>query len=273
MAKQTAKQSREDMLRKKKERERARRQKVKNNPDEYEKQRQKEKERYRKRKSEGKIKLIGDLSDRDKRKKRKTWVHHNRTYREKRRKLTDIENEALCNTPTPSLIDINEDQIAENVLPQTEINLRRKISRLKMRAHREKLRQKQEIERLKNENRRLRSKALKEKIAAQYRSPNDKTTTEECPLPDLTPNTKINVTLENAGVVVPNSIKKELLFGECVKQQLHANFKSMEGHRSKQVFAQAVGGSILKKYGVTCKLNMSQYLSTSLSGRKKRGLM
>lgn len=195
------------------------------------------------------------------------------SYREKRRMLTDIENEALCYTPTPSLIDINEDQFAENVLPQTEINLRRKISRLKMRAHREKLRQKQEIERLKTENRRLRSRALKEKIAAQYRSPNDKTTTEECPLPDLTPNIKINVTLENAGVVVPNSIKKELLFGECVKQQLHANFKSMEGHRSKQVFAQAVGGSILKKYGVTCKLNMSQYLSRSLSGRKKRGLI
>lgn len=76
MVKQTAKQPRKDMLRKKKERERARRQKVKNNADEYENQKQKEKERYRKRKSEGKIKLIGDLSDRDKRKKRKTWVHH-----------------------------------------------------------------------------------------------------------------------------------------------------------------------------------------------------
>ncbi|XP_050513116.1 uncharacterized protein LOC126888787 [Diabrotica virgifera virgifera] len=139
-----------------------------------------------------------------------------------------------------------------------------------MRAHRERLRQKQEIESLKNENRKLRSRALKEKIAAQYRSPNDKTNTEECPLPDLTPNTKINVTLEKAGVVVPNSIKKKLVFGECLKQHLNANFKSIKGHRSKQVFSEVVGGGILKKYGVTCKLNMSQYLSTSLPSRKKK---
>ncbi|KAK5649064.1 hypothetical protein RI129_003956 [Pyrocoelia pectoralis] len=160
--------------------------------------------------------------------------------------------------------------MAENVFGQNEINLQRKIIQLKVRAHRESLRQKKAIEALKRENRRLRSKMVAEKIAAQYRSPNDKTTTEECALPDLTPNTKINNILENAGVVLPDTLRKELVFGECVKQQLNQNFKSFKDHRSKQIFAELVGAKALKKYGVTRKLAMSKYLSTSLSHVKRK---
>lgn len=63
---------------------------IRNDPEKYEECKRKERERYEKRKHEGKIKGIKDLTDRDKRKKRKTWRECSRKYREKLRMVENI---------------------------------------------------------------------------------------------------------------------------------------------------------------------------------------
>ncbi|CAH1106564.1 unnamed protein product [Psylliodes chrysocephalus] len=165
----------------------------------------------------------------------------------------------MCDTPTPTEISFNEEQIADIDIRQNEEKLRKRITRLKVRAYRESCHQKKIIESLKRQNRDLRSNALKQKIMLH----NKRTRTDECTLPDLSPNIKVNEILQKAGVVVPDSVRKELLFGESVKKQLAKNFTSLKDHDFKQMFAKVVSGDLLKKYRVTSKLSMSKYFSTS----------
>lgn len=136
------KKNKDKILQIKRERERFRRQKIKNNPEEYAKQKQKERERYQKRKSEGKIKLIGEMSEREKRNKRKSWIKNNRTYREKKKEINQLQHNIMCDTPTPTEISFNEEQIADIDVGQNEEKLRKRITRLKVRAYRESCHQK-----------------------------------------------------------------------------------------------------------------------------------
>lgn len=263
-AKKFDSKKREEQLRIKRERESARRVKIKNNPEEYEKQRERERQRYIKRKEQGKIKLISDLSEREKRIQRKKWVKNNRNYRMKKKEKISLEHRLASDTPPVSDVE-NSDQTEK---PDPEKDLRRKIVRIRMKASREAARQKKIIESLKQENAKIRSKLLKARMTAAQRSPEQ----NRYPITELTPNTKVDQMVQEFGIEVPSTIKKELLFGECVKQQLTQNFRSLKNNKTKQQFFKAVGGKILKKYRVSNKLKMAKSLRRSYQTSLRKNL-
>lgn len=81
------------------------RERIRNNPEMYEEYKRKERERYHKRKQEGKIKLIEDSTEREKRSKRKLWRESSKKHREGRR---IIQNIIKADTPPPSPVPPGE---------------------------------------------------------------------------------------------------------------------------------------------------------------------
>ncbi|CAH2015065.1 unnamed protein product [Acanthoscelides obtectus] len=89
--------------------ERRRREKVRSNPEQYEKAKQQERERYYERKKQGKIKLIGEVSRREKKRLRKKWKEYKRSYNTNKKLVTRATQMLKENTPpaTPTR-DLNE---------------------------------------------------------------------------------------------------------------------------------------------------------------------
>ena len=92
---------------------------IKQDPDKYEKYLRSEHERYLQRKAEGKIKMIGDMSVRGKRRKRRQWKTNTTAYR-KRAKL-DAETEAVIinNSPPMTPCNTESNQMNEHELCST----------------------------------------------------------------------------------------------------------------------------------------------------------
>ncbi|CAH2004316.1 unnamed protein product [Acanthoscelides obtectus] len=99
--------------------ERRRREKVRSNPEQYEKAKQQERERYYERKKQGKIKLIGEVSRREKKRLRKKWKEYKRSYNTNKKHVTRATQMLKENTPpaapTRDLNEIENNQDVANV--------------------------------------------------------------------------------------------------------------------------------------------------------------
>lgn len=75
--------------------------------------------------------------------------------------------------------------------------------------------------------------------------------------PNLTPLTKVNLLLD-ASHIEPSKIgevKRNLMFGEVIQQQLANSYQELKSDKKKQVFKKIVDGKIIKKYKMRTKLS------------------
>lgn len=249
-------QSVEERRKQKRECEKRRREKIRNDPVKCQLQKQKDHERYEKNKERGVIKLVNDLSRREKKTKRKKWVENQKNHRNKIKALKAATNE------TPPSSD-DEDNLIEgrpgtpketieseaNSQPKPYSNScisgsgsSRQKSRGRTLVRRDRAKCYKSLQKIEHEN-----KKLKRKIQVwkkRYYRLEDKKKARTVIEPS--PNTKVQEMIK--GYDVPSSVKKKLLFGEVLRNELSVNFKNLNTQSSKQVFAKAINGRLLKKY-------------------------
>lgn len=219
------------------------RQAIRNDPIAYEESKRKERERYHKRKAEGKIKLIKDLKEREKRIQRKAWRNHSKkfylTRKQKQRQHQQFLNE---NTPPPS------PQPVENVVPAVEPErqiippLRHGINNnYQASLGRKKRRKNREQEKRKLEDLELQLKKEKAR-SSRYKKRYQRVITKK----DPTPRKRVQQLLR--GHIVPPIIKDKLLFGEVMSAQLKENFQKQRTPKQKRRFISNVHGHVIKRY-------------------------
>lgn len=75
------------------------REKMRSDPMKHEEAKAKDRDRYKKNREEGKIKLVGEMSSRDKRIVRNAWKIRSEKYRSKKKSEKEIADFAETNTP------------------------------------------------------------------------------------------------------------------------------------------------------------------------------
>ncbi|CAH0545902.1 unnamed protein product [Brassicogethes aeneus] len=123
----------------------------KDDPIKYEEEKQKARDSYYKRKEEGKIKIIKEMTERERRQQRKNWRKRSKTYYEKKQSQKIIEIELEDNTP---LVPIVQELPNVNPGPSNKDDGRARIG---------KLRRKENLKRLNNEIKKLNAKLEKER--------------------------------------------------------------------------------------------------------------
>nr|CAH7730600.1 unnamed protein product [Callosobruchus chinensis] len=242
--------SREDILREKRERERERRKQIREDPVKRQEQREKERQKYLKQKQNKVKKSVEDMTPREKRQVRKKWKENSKKYR-LRKKQTDMEMSLLKSNTPPASSD------EENQPPNLNVSFQRQIGRKianrnKIKRYREKKATAREMQDLKRKVELYKKKYYrllgnnKNKINQQISDSNN-----------LTPITKVNLLL-GASQIEPSKVeevKKNLMFGEVVQQQLVNTYQGLDSDQKKQVFKKILDGSIIKKYKMRTKLS------------------
>ncbi|RZF36459.1 hypothetical protein LSTR_LSTR009555 [Laodelphax striatellus] len=75
------------------------REKLRSDPVKYEEIKAKDRDRYRRKKEEGKVKLIGEMSNRDQRRIRQEWRKRSEKYRLKKKNEENIHDFVVSNSP------------------------------------------------------------------------------------------------------------------------------------------------------------------------------
>ncbi|XP_039300411.1 glutamic acid-rich protein [Nilaparvata lugens] len=75
------------------------REKLRSDPVKYEEIKAKDRNRYRRKKEEGKVKLIGEMSNRDQRRIRQEWRKRSEKYRLKKKNEENIHDFVVSNSP------------------------------------------------------------------------------------------------------------------------------------------------------------------------------
>ncbi|XP_071052091.1 putative autophagy-related protein 11 [Onthophagus taurus] len=266
----TKKNSSEEIRKKKRECEKRRREKIKNNPERKEIEQIKKHELYKNAKKKGIVKSIKDLSNREKRVQRKKWKENSKRYREKRQALKNLRK----NTPPTSSDTGTSDELDEDNSQVEAINInvenngngsscsfnnnsistklgttitkenRNALSRQKTQGRKVMLRNRAKCYRtlgkVRKENSNL--KRQLDMYKKKYYRLKNKSKTEKD-----TPNSNVNKLLKGVKNV-PQEVKKHLLFGEVIKQELTNNFQALTDCKRKQAFAKVIKGKMLKKY-------------------------
>lgn len=212
----------------KKERERKRkyREKLKNDLDRVEQIKKNDRERKRKSKEEGKIKSISEMSNREKRLKRKQWKLATRRYRDNLKRRTEADVFLCSNTPPNSP---NNNFIPEHVSSSKKKTLGQK----RVRNRREKDKRNLEkanktVERIRREREKWRKKylRLKEKIS---------------PTSALSPQ-KITNNIMRSG---KKEVRRNLMIGVALQMQLQANALQCTSQAEKKILLKIFLGKLL----------------------------
>ena len=206
----------------------------------------KEKEKYEKKKQKKQRKLVSDMSGRELRAARKTWREHSKTYREKK-KRNDVVVES--NSSIPQLESASHQELPVPLplqLPpsQTPQTSRQALAGKKW-ATSERKRRNQKIKDLQG-----RISSLKKKLEAEkkknYRIKSSVTSNSESPGKIVT-----NVMKQKD----PEMLRKRLLFGEVMEQEISKNAKCLKTNKSKREFTSLLvgDGKNLRKYGLISK--------------------
>lgn len=256
----------EEKKRRHRERSKKRRERIKNNPEESEREKIKQHIRYEARKSRGDFKLIKDLTPRETRLRQKKWRENSKRYRFKQKLEQQLRLNLEMSTPPHSDIE-NEDPNPINMANTPKIeSSRQKIMGRKImygkRANCYRL-----LKTVRKENKNLRKQL--DKYKKRYYRQKNKTQKNV----ELTPNTKVETMLQ--GITVPPQVKKRLLFGEVLNQELTSNFQILKDHRSKQIFTKVISGRLLRKYRLLHEAVgfLSYGLSRSHKNKKKHDLL
>uniref|UniRef100_A0A6P7GV98 Uncharacterized protein LOC114346888 isoform X1 n=2 Tax=Diabrotica virgifera virgifera TaxID=50390 RepID=A0A6P7GV98_DIAVI len=153
--------SEEERLQRKRECEKRRRQKIKNDPVRLAAHKEMKHERYERNKANGTIKLISQISLREKRSRRKNWRENSKRYQAKKKLLEKIMNETpksamdltyRTSTPLQFLRDFNESETTTN---SVEVSRQKLQGRKVLRRDRAKCYR--DIQKLKSKNKNLRT--------------------------------------------------------------------------------------------------------------------
>ncbi|CAH1106712.1 unnamed protein product [Psylliodes chrysocephalus] len=246
---QGVKKPREDILREKRERERERRRKIREDPVKRQEQKEKERQKYLKQKQNNLKKSVKDMTPREQRRIRKKWKENSKNYRLKK-KQTEIETSLLeLNTPP-----ISSDE--ENQPANVDVSFQRQIGR-KI-ANRNKIKRYRERKEAAIKMQDLKRKAeLYKKKYYRLLQKNKQQRSHETTDSNLTPLTKVNMLL-NASQIEPSKVeevKKSLIFGEVVQQQLVNTYQELKSDQKKQVFKKMLDGKVIEKYKMRTKLS------------------
>nr|CAI5833528.1 unnamed protein product [Callosobruchus analis] len=214
--KQVVKKTRDEILREKRERERERRRKIREDPVKNQEQKDKERQRYLKQKQNHVKKSVKEMTPREQRLIRKKWKENSKNYRLKKNQIEMEISMLEANTPPPQYL----------LMKKTTHQLQ--ICHFNDRS----------AERLPTKTKLLRKTKPKRS-------------------PDLTPVTKLNLLLGASAIEHPKveEVKKTLLFGEVVQQQLANTYQQLKSDQKKQVFKKMLDGTVLKKYKMRTKLS------------------
>lgn len=233
----------EERLKKKRECEQRRRERIKQNAEQTEALKKKKHEIYIRLKAEGKVKTIGQLTEREKRATRKKWAENKRVSREKN-KIRN-ENQNTNNPPESENVIVNPSQHLVNT---ESLNGKSSESRQKIRG-RKTLRKNRAacyrrlkyLERQVEELKRSKEKYRKRLARASKKNPNEK---------DPTPRKQVkNLLTRNKGKI-NQEIRRELFFAASMRFNLKQKYKELQSQREKQIFTKVIGGQILKKYRI-----------------------
>lgn len=259
MAPRKDKASEGEKLRKKRERERERRKKIREDPVKREEQRQKEHEKYLRQKRMKIKKNVSDMTSREQRVIRRRWRINSKSYR-LRNKQIQIENIILQeNTPPPSDEENNE---RVSVLSKSRREAGRKLAnRNKAKRYKEKRNLTSKLAALQKQLSKYKKRynRLKEQIKEQPMKRQKKNDPQNPSNPEMTPGTRVGDLLKNTGVDQSkvDVVKKSLLFGEVVKDQLSETYKTLKSNRAKQIFKKIINGKVIEKYKMKTKFSVA----------------
>ena len=202
------------------------------NEAEYSSYLQKERNRYQKRKDKGDIKLVADMTEREKRSARRMWKLRKQNERNRNR-VSTMELNTPPHSPGPFPIQMN-------------------LTRGRQRVRRDRSKAYREIAKLKQTVDNQRRTIEKYRKRLYRRSQRTK---------DLdSPRTKTASMLRGQRVSMP--VKKTLLFHHVLVKGVTEKYKLMKSERSKQLIAQDFCNKLLKKYrmkkATKQHLNMTQ---------------
>ena len=180
-------------------------------------QKEKEHHRYLKRKEEGKLKLIADVSVREKRRLHKKWRQNSQNYRMKKSLAALTENFASLNSPpkTPTNVDGVQDDILHHINDEIPKIDKRASGRKKVRRDRSTM-----YRNLKATQDKLQAST---RAAERYKKRLQRLKTATSVTQTPSPKTKVKQLLH--GRKIPRDVKKQLEYGECLEKQLRNNSK------------------------------------------------
>lgn len=238
MAKVTKKKSKEQILLEKRIRERERYAKIKNDPVQRAIQKEKERKKYEAKKKKKQVKMVSEMNNRESR--AATWRKHSNKYYERKTRGTS----ALPVTP-PDSPDSNENLGVVQTSEQRKTAGRKRVQR--------------DRSKIVQRNRRLESvnaKLIKEK--EKYRKRYERLLAQQ----NASTARKVN-TPKTRVVKIMNKkddklIRRKLLFGEVVQEQLLTNYGKLKSPKEKYKYVSTILGDkkIFKKYKVLKNVKM-----------------
>lgn len=255
--------------------------------------RRKDRERYRLKKEKGLIPDINKMSTKKKKQIRKKWKEASSSYRE--RKRTQQKTEYFLQENSPPVSDIEVDPNPDNVVGNDSVPCcskkvnktrdvvkneekqsdhkstgRKKVRKDRASCYRKLKAAERKIADLKKSIERYRKRYKRQNF--KFKILNNKIKEND------TPETKINKL--TSGVTVPPEVKRRLLFGEALSQQLSENAKKIITQKDKNIFSKVISGKVMKKYKligdakqiISYKMHRKQTNKTDLSiyERKRR---
>ncbi|CAH0717729.1 unnamed protein product, partial [Brenthis ino] len=213
--------TREEHLEKKRLAERLRYQRIKNDPEKYSQQKEKEKKKYERKKEKGTIKTVNQMTPREQRKARKIW-REKAKQRRRRLALQHIEN-------APATIPTSDN---ENINQRAQAGQRRSIQ---ARRARNILIKKQvaQIAQLKST-----IQCYKKRLQRSKRQNNMEI--------EKSPGTRVSALLSSPKS--RDTVKKKILCGEVLSQQLRDNFSDLTTQKEQRLFQ--ISGKLVSKYRV-----------------------
>lgn len=224
--------NREEKLKKKREAEKLRRQKIRDNSRAHEIYKQKERERWKKRVSEGKVKKIDNMTEREKRFRRKKIRDAVRKYREKLKKVDTDQNNPNSETSQSNCTDTFETPGLSKQTLANILNGKRRVAKSKAKCFRENAKLKKYCQRLQKSVYRLQKKIERAK---------NKTN-----IGPVSPRLFVANNIKQKGV--SKDIKNQLILGQTLIEQIKLVNESNKDRVSKCAVKKIACGSIIKKY-------------------------
>lgn len=208
--------------------------------EQREEKRRKDRERYKRKKEQGLVKTINDLSNRSKRKLRQSWRLASRRYRGNIKQQKAAETFINANSPPDSEAEEHPPLLIANVPSPKQIAGRKKKKRDRAHCYRQLKLKEQRIKELEKKNEKFKKRL--------YRM---KTKEKEKKGKILSPLSRVNEMTK--GINIPQEVKKRLLLGEALQDQISDSLSSSSGSKEKQTVAKLISGKVLKKYKLVGK--------------------
>lgn len=208
-----------------KERQRRRREKIKNDPVKFAEHKDKERQRWHKRKSQGKVKTVSEMSERENRKQKRDWKDRQRKCRSKNAtQLSNSQNFELY-------LERIENQVQHTAAKRKEKSPRYSYNRAQKKL--DQLNKKLSEECIKHKKE---SGRYKQKYYRMLRQVSDVTTTPR----------KTVKKMFHSGT--KSVLRKKLLFSEVLFAQLRQKYRNASSEKEKRGMTNVLSGKIIAKY-------------------------